>query len=165
MKRPLSVCLMMVLTSGAYAELQEVSDSELSMVRGQASVASDFKLHPGLEAQATQGQNQNVSAQPLSSQTEPRSAGITIDIDLQLRIDEIRWVDTDGVGAHGTQGAVVVKGLSVGHLDNPSIPAPASIRGVTVDADGRNGFVMDLGRIGDTQGNGIDVHIDAFQIR
>jgi hypothetical protein len=92
------------------------------------------------------------------------SAGITLDIDLQLRIDEIRWVDIDGAGHNGTQGAVILNGLSVGHLDGQT-PQSAQIRGITFDVDGRDGLVIGVEQIGDRYGNGIDINIDSVQIK
>ena len=146
------------------AELTEVSDQELSTVRGQASISNTKNLQQ-LAKSGQQGQVET-QAQSLSVPTaQPQSAGITMDIDLQLHIDEIRWVDVDGAGTNGTQGAVVMKGLSVGHLDDVNNPAAAQIRGVTIDVDGRDGLVIGVGQIGDTHGNGIDIVIDSIQTR
>jgi len=118
-------------------------------------------------------------------------AGITIDVDLDMHIDAIKYVDQDGntklvsnlgagdydvngnfVGAGlgdydkvaGTQGAVTVKGLTV---DNNG--GTAHVYGITVDADGADGLVMGLNQIGgfnSTTGenHGIDITVDAVMI-
>ncbi|EAT11999.1 hypothetical protein HF888_11480 [Bermanella marisrubri] len=115
-------------------------------------------------------------------------AGITIDVDLQMTIDAIKYVDNDGnvklreaqggagtgsydaagnnVGAgngdydiYGTQGAITMKGLT---MNNDG--GTATIRGVTIDADGQDGLVIGLNQIGDTAGNGIDITVDAIMI-
>ena len=146
------------------AELTEVSDQELSAVRGQASISNTKNLQQ-LAKPGQQGQVET-QAQPLSvTSAQPQSAGITMDIDLQMHIDEIRWVDVDGAGANGTQGSVSINGLSIGHLDDVNNPAAAQIRGVTMDVDGRDGLVIGVGQIGDTHGNGIDIVIDSIQTR
>lgn len=148
------------------AELTPLSEDDLSQLRGQASqpvavsASTSATTNPSAISTATR------AFQPLQAQTSNTpSAGITIDIDLQMHIDEIRWVDTDGAGINGTQGAVIMKGFSVGHLDDPMNPAPAQIRGVTLDVDGRDGLSIGINQIGDAQGNGIDLYIDSVQIR
>jgi len=87
-------------------------------------------------------------------------AGITIDIDLDMTIDAIKYVDQDGdtTGA-GAQGAITMKGLTI---DNDG--GAARIRGITIDVDGTDGLVMGLNQIGDTLGNGIDISIDSIMI-
>lgn len=148
----------------ASAELTEVSDQELSTVRGQASISNTKNLQQ-LAKSGQQGQVES-QTQPLSvTSVQPQSAGITMDIDLQVHIDEIRWVDVDGAGTNGTQGSVSIHGLSVGHLDDVNNPSAAQIRGVTMDVDGRDGLVIGVGQIGDTHGNGIDIVIDSIQTR
>lgn len=152
---------------GSLAELKLLSDVSLSTHVGQISQSA---VNSGKSFQAPlllSETNQAGSSTPrLNTQTlqNTPSTGITLDIDLQLRIDEIRWVDVDGAGIHGSQGAVVLKGLSVGHFDGP-VPQPAQIRGVTIDVDGRDGLTIGIGQIGDRYGNGIDINIDSVQIK
>jgi len=98
-------------------------------------------------------------------------AGITIDVDLQMSIDAIKYVDSDGnADGSGQQGAITMKGVRMGSLDNTNnyafdaTDATARIRGVTIDADGTDGLVIGLNEIGDDQGNGIDIAVDAILI-
>ncbi len=84
-------------------------------------------------------------------------AGITIDVDLDMSIDAIKYVDQDGVS--GVQGAITASKIT---LDNDG--GAATIRGVTIDADGSRGLVIGLGQVGDTQGNGIDINVGAVLI-
>lgn len=87
-------------------------------------------------------------------------AGITIDVDLDMSIDAIKYVDRDGnAGGSATQGAITMKGIT---MDNDG--AAARIRGITIDADGQDGLVIGLNQIGDTSGNGIDITVDAVMI-
>lgn len=153
------------LSSNAQAEMLPLNDDNLSRHVGQIKqVPQDFNsdLSPALLFKSTDAPVQSLQSQG-SSNSLP-SSGITMDIDLQLHIDEIRWVDVDGAGVNGTQGAIVLKGLSVGHLDGPT-PQPAPIRGVTFDVDGRDGLRIGIEQIGDQFGNGIDVNIESVQIR
>ncbi|MFY0701773.1 MAG: hypothetical protein JXR04_13220 [Bermanella sp.] len=166
-KFQLIVSVTLLLFSGlSIAELTPLNDVTLSAHVGQISqrAANDKPFQVPLllsESQSTQTSPQNLNTQ--ASQNQP-SAGITIDIDLQLHIDEIRWVDVDGAGPNGTQGAISMRGFSVGHLDGPTAQ-PAQIRGITVDADGRDGLVIGVEQIGDRFGNGIDINIDSIQIK
>ena len=111
-------------------------------------------------------------------------AGITIDVDLQMTIDAIKYVDDDGAtrpaldlngdgdtldagenAIAGTQGAITLKSLSIGSIDEVSgALSAAQIRGVTIDADGSQGLSIGFGKIGDTAGNGIDITVDAVLI-
>lgn len=87
-------------------------------------------------------------------------AGITIDVDLNMTIDAIKYVDRDGnQDGSGVQGAITMKGLTI---DNDG--GAATIRGITIDADGTDGLVIGLNQIGDTAGNGIDITVDAVII-
>lgn len=163
----LTVPAFTLFSIGSIAELKPLNDASLSSHVGQISQAvvnndKSFQA-PLLLSESSQAGSSTPRLNTQALQNTP-SAGITLDIDLQLRIDEIRWVDVDGAGVNGTQGAVVLKGLSVGHLDGP-IPQPAQIRGVTVDADGRDGLVIGVGQIGDRFGNGIDINIDSVQFK
>ena len=152
----------------AFAELVELNEGELSLFRGQAATPSVASYAEASASQTNSSQNQAAQSGlgPVSAQAAAvPSAGITLDIDLQMHIDEIRWVDVDGAGPNGTQGAVSIRGLSVGHLDDINNPAPAQIRGVTFDVDGRDGLTIGIEQIGDTQGNGIDLYIESVQFR
>jgi len=152
----------------AFAELVELNEGELSLFRGQAATPSVASYAEAGASQTNSSQNQAAQSGlgPVSAQAAAvPSAGITLDIDLQMHIDEIRWVDVDGAGPNGTQGAVSIRGLSVGHLDDINNPAPAQIRGVTFDVDGRDGLTIGIEQIGDTQGNGIDLYIESVQLR
>lgn len=112
-------------------------------------------------------------------------AGITIDVDLQMTIDAIKYVDEDGIDlaamdlngdgdtldideaavTTGAQGAITAKSIQVGSFDtNGALVGAAQIRGVTIDADGSQGLTIGLGKIGDTSGNGIDVSVAAILI-
>jgi hypothetical protein len=89
-------------------------------------------------------------------------AGITIDVDLDMSIAAIKYVDRDGNvdgGADATQGAITITDLTI---DNDG--GAAIIRGVTIDADGNDGLVIGLNQIGDTAGNGIDINVGAVII-
>jgi len=118
-------------------------------------------------------------------------AGITIDVDLDMTIDAIKYVDQDGiadftdvgagngnldvdgndVGAGNgqyamvdDQGAITMKGLKIGSDNGTADWSTARIRGITIDVDGTDGLVMGLNQIGDTSGNGIDIAIDSIMI-
>lgn len=119
-------------------------------------------------------------------------AGITIDVDLDMTIDAIKYVDQDGnrklelaaggagtgdynadgtenLGAGdyeftGSQGAITMKGLTI---DNDG--GTAYIRGITIDADGNDGLVIGLNKIGGVDAvtgetHGIDITVDAVMI-
>ena len=85
-------------------------------------------------------------------------AGITIDVDLDMTISAIKYVDRDGNGT-GDQGAITISGITV---DNNG--GTATIRGVTIDVDGNQGIVIGLEQIGTTAGDGIDINVDAVII-
>ena len=136
-------------------------------------------------------------------------AGITIDVDLQMSIDAIKYVDSDGnsqlvsaatgqydaagvlknapgfdgtagfdstgtgtaeteadaVYAAGAQGAITMRGLQVGSIDSTTgrLIGTASIKGVTIDADGGDGLVIGIAQIGSAN-TGIDISVDSIQI-
>ncbi len=128
-------------------------------------------------------------------------AGITIDVDLQMTIDAIKYVDDDGAtradldlngdgdfldpdeeAVLGAKGAITAKGLTIGSIDEATGDlSTASIRGVTIDADGDAGLTIGFGKIGtfgvndngtaaDTTDDfvenvqGLDIKIDAVMI-
>jgi len=87
-------------------------------------------------------------------------AGITIDVDLDMTIDAIKYVDQDGnADGSGVQGAITMKSLTI---DNDG--GAATIRGITIDADGTDGLVIGLTQIGDELGNGIDINVAGVMI-
>ena len=158
--------IFLMLSNICFSELLELEDTQLATYRGQAAANVDSKESVFLnQTQSNNSSGISPANAPVNTATNisAPSAGITIDINLQLYIDEIRWVDSDGVGQNGTQGAVIMKGFSMGSLGN-NIAGPASIRGVTFDVDGNNGLAMGVQRIGGP-GEGIDVKIDSIQIR
>lgn len=89
-------------------------------------------------------------------------AGITIDVDLAMTIDAIKYVDQDGLTG---QGAITMKSIKVGSIDAATgTLSAAQIRGITIDADATKGLVIGLEQIGDTAGNGIDIQVGAVLI-
>ncbi|WP_396587121.1 DUF6160 family protein [Bermanella sp. R86510] len=105
-------------------------------------------------------------------------AGITIDVDLQMTIDAIKYVDSDGntLSSDGTaaeQGAITMKSVQMGQIDaTGALTGAAQIRGVTIDADGNDGLVIGLTEIGTgatvagsvNQAEGIDISVGAVII-
>lgn len=118
-------------------------------------------------------------------------AGITIDVDLDMTIEAIKYVDQDGnrqlelaAGGAGTggfnadgtvnatgdyeytgsQGAITMAGLQIGSDNGTGDWDAATIRGITIDADGTDGLVIGLNQIGDNAGNGIDISVNAVLI-
>lgn len=93
-------------------------------------------------------------------------AGVSIDIDLAMSIGEIRYVDSDGHGAAGTQGTAGLTNLNVGRLDATGAfdgtDASVEINGITIDADATEGLVIGFGQIG-VHADGVDVSAN-FQI-
>ena len=87
-------------------------------------------------------------------------AGVTIDLNLDVKIAEIRYADEDGVGTDiGDGGYLTLANIKIfgdqgdnGTDDNgdPIGPNQAIIRGVTIDVDGAEGIVIGLGEIGGT---------------
>jgi hypothetical protein len=138
--------LLMFLTSICHSELQELEDSQLATYLGQAVIKEDANNQPLLLAE----QDNNVSqAQLLPSfkTTKNHSAGITMDIFLDMHIAEIRWVDVDGAGTNGTQGSVTLSNVYIGG-GSASSPSPASIKGITLDVSGANGINLGVQKIG-----------------
>lgn len=88
-------------------------------------------------------------------------AGITIDADVQMTIDAIKYVDMDGDGA---KGAISLVGIQVGEITSGALSGAARVRGITIDADGAKGLVIGIGEIGDTDASGIDISVAAVLI-
>jgi len=105
-------------------------------------------------------------------------AGITIDVDLQMTIDAIKYVDSDGNslsvdGSAAEQGAITMRSIKMGQLDaTGALTGAATIRGVTIDADGNDGLVIGLTQIGTENlastnvnaADGIDISVGAVII-
>lgn len=81
-------------------------------------------------------------------------AGITIDLDLAMTIEEIRYVDKDGV--NNGQGYLTFSNVKVGAIDftNGTL-GTVSIRGVKIDVDGTDGVVINFGQIGSVTAAGL----------
>lgn len=157
--------VLVLFSTFSFAELKVLNDDVLSNHVGQINQLDSNNSTP-FQAPLSLNESSIQDSQTLSFTAQPpaKISGITMDIDLQFHIDEIRWVDVDGAGVNGRQGAIVMKNFSVGHLDGP-IAKPAQIRGVTVGVDGRDGLVVGVEQIGDRFGNGIYVNIDSLQIK
>ena len=169
MKITLRFCLLInaLVASVAMAEMEPLNVAELaSHVGGQVWQAEETAVKQRSFSVIDSG-GQIVAPRLVSTQLNDQaarpSAGITMDINLQLYIEELRWTDPDGIGPNGRSGSVSLQGISVGHLDGLQ-PAAAIIKGVTVDVDGRDGLIIGVGQIGDHLGNGIDVQIESIQI-
>lgn len=121
-------------------------------------------------------------------------AGITIDVELEMTIGNIKYVDQSGQHtfvaaaggagtgdydadgtynpgagdydkADGTQGAITISDIKMGEINAAGdLVGTAQIRGITIDADGNNGLVIGIEQIGDRLGNGIDISVDSVTI-
>jgi len=98
-------------------------------------------------------------------------AGITIDVNLDMHIDAIKYVDQDGNG--NGQGAITLKGIHAGSYDPTAAPgdqwSAAQLHGITIDADATDGLVIGLNKIGgydsvNSVNHGIDIKVDAVLI-
>lgn len=85
-------------------------------------------------------------------------AGVSIDVNLAMTIDEIRYVDSDGAtAAQGDQGYVTLSSVAVGEIDRTAgTLSAASITGITVDVDATQGLVINFGQIGGGYAAGAD---------
>jgi len=83
-------------------------------------------------------------------------AGITLDIDLDMEIAEIRYADEDGYGDDIRDGGyLTLSNLVVGGTEGANNDQ-ALIRGVTIDVDGSDGIVIGFGQIGGEQTTAVD---------
>lgn len=135
-----------------WADYQALSDEGLARITAQA----DFPSIPLLE-----GVDFNVAA-----------SGIEIDLDVQADIGSIEWIDDNGAGKNGTEGALILKGVHIGSSatpitaeqvrDNaPFAPSDlAQIHGLLVEADPEKGTLITINEIGDTLGNGLDLIVN-----
>jgi len=74
-------------------------------------------------------------------------AGLTIDIDLDMSIAEVRYADVDGAGDDVNDGGYLTFSDIVINGDQGN-GTQAEIRGITIDADGADGLVLGFGQIG-----------------
>lgn len=76
-------------------------------------------------------------------------AGLTLDINLDMEIDEIRYADEDGYGIESaTDAGYLTFSNLVINGDRGTASDQALIRGVTIDVDGTDGIVIGFGEIG-----------------
>jgi hypothetical protein len=99
-------------------------------------------------------------------------AGVEVDLDIQADIDSISYIDDDGVGPNGQAGALILKGVHIGSSSSPITPeqvrsnAPfkpddlAQIHGLFIQTDPDAGTLITIDRLGDDQGNGIDIIVN-----
>lgn len=74
-------------------------------------------------------------------------AGITLDINLDMSIAEIRYADEDGQGTDiGDGGYLTLSKIKI--FGDQGTGTQALIKGVTIDVDGADGIVIGLGQIG-----------------
>ena len=75
-------------------------------------------------------------------------AGITLDLNLDMSIAEIRYADEDGQGTDiGDGGYLTLSNIEI-FGDQGAGGTQALIKGVTIDVDGNDGIVIGFGQIG-----------------
>jgi hypothetical protein len=74
-------------------------------------------------------------------------AGITLDLNLDMSIDEIRYADEDGSGEDINDGGYLTMS-DIKVFGDQGNGTQALIKGVTIDVDGTEGIVIGLGEIG-----------------
>lgn len=99
-------------------------------------------------------------------------ASIELDLEVQTSIDSIIYEDTDGLVVDGQEGQPGVLGLKGVHLGSSKSPITAEqmasdrpfsdgdlaiIENLIIDVDNQEGMRINLERIGDSQGNGLDI--------
>jgi hypothetical protein len=134
------------------AEYQMLSDEGMARVTAQADLPS-IPLLDGVDF--------NV-----------QSSGLEIDLDVQADIGSIEWIDSDGIGENGSQGSLILKGVHIGSSNIPitaeqvrdSTPFQptdlAQIHGMLIEADPQKGTLITINKLGDTQGNGLDLIVN-----
>lgn len=138
------------------AAMQPLSDFELQATTAQLDL-------PGLPNLADAGFN-------------IQQGGIEIDLDVQASIGSVQWRDEDGYsspsGEGGEAGALILKGVHIGGSDTPITAEQvrnatpfqpsdlAMIHGMLVEADPQKGTLITINKLGDTQGNGVDVIVN-----
>lgn len=99
-------------------------------------------------------------------------ASIELDLEVQTSIDSIIYEDTDGLVVDGQEGQPGVLGLKGVHLGSSKSPITseqmasdrpfsdndlAIIENLIIDVDNQEGMRINLERLGDAQGNGLDI--------
>jgi hypothetical protein len=115
---------------------------------------------------------------PLSDQDMAKQiaqAGVELDLDVQVDIDSVRYLDGDGFAINGEPGSAGEIGLYGVHIgshkgaittDMVSQERPfagselAAIHKVWIDVQDNNGIDITLNELGDNQGNGLDIIIN-----
>ncbi len=141
---------LMVMALPCHAELQELNDSQLALLRGQAVIDNNVQDQVALlNMQSGSESSLNAASSLTTNQNfnQNHSAGITMDIYLDMHISEIRWVDADGAGPNGTQGSVSLSNFSMGG-GSVSSPSAAEIKGITLDVSGSNSITLGVQKIG-----------------
>ena len=140
-------CLPLFLSAALiHAELFELKDQQLASFRGQAVIENDQKNQAQLLA-VPFGDDPQLNALTSMIAAQKNSAGITMDIYLDMHIAEIRWVDADGGGPNGTQGSVSLSNVYIGGR-SASSSNQALIKGVTFDVSGTHGIKLGVQKIG-----------------
>jgi len=75
-------------------------------------------------------------------------AGLTLDINLDMTIAEVRYADEDGADATSASDAGFLTFSNVHIYGDQGNGTQAEIRGVTIDVDGDDGLVIGFGQIG-----------------
>lgn len=145
-------CLLACFHSiSVFSDLRPISDQELSL----ASARANFPI-PLLDQVGF-----NLSA-----------SGIEIDLDVQADIGAIEWIDEDGIGAEGTEGTLMLKGVHIGGFDGDITQEMirshqpfastdlAMIRGMLVQADPELGTLITINQLGSEPGKGIDIIVN-----
>lgn len=163
-------CISALVSPLGMAEMEQLNIAELaSHVGGQVWPAEVVAEQTNIKNRdihvigTTRIISPRLTTTPMNGQVASPSAGITLDMNLQMYIEEVRWTDSDGAGPNGRSGSVSLQGISIGHLDGLQ-PSAAIIKGVTVDVDGRDGLLIGVGEVGDRLGNGIDLKIETIHI-
>lgn len=99
-------------------------------------------------------------------------ASIELDLEVQTSIDSIIYEDSDGLAVNDQEGQPGVLGLKGVHLGSSKSPITAEqialdrpfsdgdlaiIENLIIDVDNQEGMRINLERIGDAQGNGLDI--------
>lgn len=142
----LFLSLIFLFSSLCHSQLLEINDAQLANYRGQAAPIFNQQKESSLN-QTPLVNSAQANLLPFANSQQKFSSGITLDINLQMYIAEIRWVDVDGAGPSGTQGSVSLNNFYVGGGTH-SNPSPVSIRGITLDVAGKNGVLIGAEKIG-----------------
>ncbi len=98
--------------------------------------------------------------------------GVVVDLDIQADIDSIAYIDDDGLGPNGQAGSLILKGVHIGSSSTPitadqvrsNTPFKpgdlAQIHGLFIQADPDAGTLITIDKLGDDQGNGIDIIVN-----